>query len=191
MPTKAQNNHALARRLQGRAPDTAAGGGIRRDLFAEGDAGTYLTDATLLETLVRGKLDALAGDVRAEGCPPATRCGRPSDPTVARTRSTLRTIHCWWRRLAWRYSRHARSDSLTCTRRVDAWNSVHSWRMLPREAPIPQFVRIDSSTRRYPTCRQIALPRSRVKPLRSANSLLRRHARTARSPPPVTPSSRS
>ena len=46
---------------------TAAGGGIRRDLFAEGDAGTYLTDAALLETLVRGKLDALAGDVRAEG----------------------------------------------------------------------------------------------------------------------------
>ena len=46
---------------------TAAGGGIRRDLFAEGDAGTYLTDAALLETLVRGKLDALAGNVRAEG----------------------------------------------------------------------------------------------------------------------------
>jgi ParB family transcriptional regulator, chromosome partitioning protein len=46
---------------------TSAGGGIRRDLFAEGDAGTYLTDATLLETLVRDKLDALAGDVRAEG----------------------------------------------------------------------------------------------------------------------------
>jgi ParB family chromosome partitioning protein len=46
---------------------TAAGGGIRRDLFAEGDAGTYLTDTALLETLVRGNLDALAGDVRAEG----------------------------------------------------------------------------------------------------------------------------
>ena len=46
---------------------TAAGGGIRRDLFAEGDAGTYLTDAALLETLVRDKLDALAEDVRAEG----------------------------------------------------------------------------------------------------------------------------
>ena len=44
-----------------------AGGGIRRDLFAEGDAGTYLTDAALLETLVRSKLDALAGNVRAEG----------------------------------------------------------------------------------------------------------------------------
>ncbi|MCF7220470.1 ParB/RepB/Spo0J family partition protein [Marilutibacter chinensis] len=46
---------------------TVAGGGIRRDLFAEGDAGTYLTDAALLETLVRDKLDALAEDVRAEG----------------------------------------------------------------------------------------------------------------------------
>ncbi|AIO34176.1 parB-like nuclease domain protein [Burkholderia cenocepacia] len=46
---------------------TAAGGGIRRDLFAEGDAGTYLTDAALLETLVRGKLDALADSIRAEG----------------------------------------------------------------------------------------------------------------------------
>jgi ParB family chromosome partitioning protein len=45
----------------------AAGGGIRRDLFAEGDAGAYLTDAALLETLVRDKLDALAEDVRAEG----------------------------------------------------------------------------------------------------------------------------
>lgn len=45
----------------------AAGGGIRRDLFAEGDAGTYLTDAALLETLVCGKLDALAGEVLAEG----------------------------------------------------------------------------------------------------------------------------
>ncbi|WP_027806969.1 MULTISPECIES: ParB N-terminal domain-containing protein [Burkholderia] len=46
---------------------TQAGGGIRRDLFAEGDAGTYLTDAALLETLVRGKLDEQAEDVRAEG----------------------------------------------------------------------------------------------------------------------------
>jgi ParB family chromosome partitioning protein len=44
-----------------------AGGGIRRDLFAEGDAGTYLTDAALLETLVRDKLATLAEDVRAEG----------------------------------------------------------------------------------------------------------------------------
>ena len=46
---------------------TAAGGGIRRDLFAEGDAGTYLTDTAVLETLVRDKLATLAEDVRAEG----------------------------------------------------------------------------------------------------------------------------
>ncbi|EKN3486078.1 ParB N-terminal domain-containing protein [Yersinia enterocolitica] len=46
---------------------TAAGGGIRRDLFAEGDTGTYLTDAAILETLVRSKLDAQAENVRAEG----------------------------------------------------------------------------------------------------------------------------
>lgn len=46
---------------------TAAGGSTRRDLFAEDDSGTYLADAALLETLVRGKLNALAEDVRAEG----------------------------------------------------------------------------------------------------------------------------
>ena len=40
---------------------------IRRDLFAEGDAGTYLTDTAVLETLVRDKLATLAEDVRAEG----------------------------------------------------------------------------------------------------------------------------
>ncbi|MBH2071540.1 MAG: ParB/RepB/Spo0J family partition protein [Burkholderiales bacterium] len=59
-------SHPLVR-FAGLDAYTAAGGGIRRDLFAEGDAGTYLTDAALLETLVRDKLDALAGDVRAEG----------------------------------------------------------------------------------------------------------------------------
>lgn len=46
---------------------TAAGGGIRRDLFADDDSGTYLTDAALLETLVRSKLDELAEGIRAEG----------------------------------------------------------------------------------------------------------------------------
>jgi ParB family chromosome partitioning protein len=36
----------------------AAGGGVRRDLFAEGDAGVYLTDAALLERLAQDKLAA-------------------------------------------------------------------------------------------------------------------------------------
>ncbi|MFP3243896.1 MAG: ParB N-terminal domain-containing protein, partial [Paraburkholderia sp.] len=58
--------HSLVR-FVGLDAYTMAGGGIRRDLFADDDSGTYLTDATLLETLVRGKLDALAEDVRDEG----------------------------------------------------------------------------------------------------------------------------
>ncbi|QWF59786.1 ParB/RepB/Spo0J family partition protein [Ralstonia solanacearum] len=44
-----------------------AGGGIRRDLFAEDDAGVYLTDAALLERLAQGKLAGIAATVRAEG----------------------------------------------------------------------------------------------------------------------------
>ncbi|OUM03319.1 hypothetical protein A8M77_06595 [Variovorax sp. JS1663] len=47
---------------------TAAGGGIRRDLFADDEAtGTTLTDVALLERLVRDKLESLAEPVRAEG----------------------------------------------------------------------------------------------------------------------------
>ncbi len=58
--------HALVR-FVGLDTYRQAGGGIRRDLFAEGDAGTYLTDTAVLETLVRDKLATLAEDVRAEG----------------------------------------------------------------------------------------------------------------------------
>lgn len=59
-------SHALVR-FVGLDAYEAAGGGIRRDLFAEGDAGVYLTDAALLETLVCDKLDGHAAAVRAEG----------------------------------------------------------------------------------------------------------------------------
>lgn len=45
----------------------ATGGGIRRDLFAEGDAGVYLTDAALLERMVQDKLAGIAAQVKAEG----------------------------------------------------------------------------------------------------------------------------
>ncbi|MGU1969234.1 ParB/RepB/Spo0J family partition protein [Pseudomonas aeruginosa] len=45
----------------------AAGGGIRRDLFAEGDAGVYLNDSALLERLAQDKLAGIAATVRAEG----------------------------------------------------------------------------------------------------------------------------
>ncbi|WP_432778462.1 chromosome partitioning protein ParB [Burkholderia gladioli pv. alliicola] len=43
------------------------GGGTRRDLFAEGDAGVYLTDAALLERLAQDKLAGIAAEVKAEG----------------------------------------------------------------------------------------------------------------------------
>lgn len=45
----------------------AAGGGTRRDLFAEADNGVYLTDATLLERMAQDKLASLAAEVKAEG----------------------------------------------------------------------------------------------------------------------------
>ena len=44
-----------------------AGGSIRRDLFAEGDKGVYLTDAALLERLAQDKLAGIAAEVQAEG----------------------------------------------------------------------------------------------------------------------------
>ncbi|MFT3819588.1 MAG: ParB/RepB/Spo0J family partition protein [Rubrivivax sp.] len=44
-----------------------AGGGVRRDLFADEHSGVFLADATLLDTLARDKLAAVAEDVRAEG----------------------------------------------------------------------------------------------------------------------------
>ena len=58
--------HPLAR-FVGMDAYTDAGGGTRRDLFAEDDSGVYLNDAALLERLVREKLATLAEDVRAEG----------------------------------------------------------------------------------------------------------------------------
>ncbi|AHB76816.1 ParB/RepB/Spo0J family partition protein [Pandoraea pnomenusa] len=44
-----------------------AGGGVRRDLFAEGETGVYLTDAALLERLAQDKLAGIAAEVKAEG----------------------------------------------------------------------------------------------------------------------------
>lgn len=44
-----------------------AGGGIRRDLFAEDDAGVYLNDAALLERLAQDKLAGIAAEVKTEG----------------------------------------------------------------------------------------------------------------------------
>ncbi len=45
----------------------AAGGGIRRDLFADADQGIYLTDAALIDRLAQAKLAGIADEVRREG----------------------------------------------------------------------------------------------------------------------------
>ncbi len=58
--------HPLVR-LVGLDAYEQAGGGVRRDLFAEGDAGVYLTDAALLERLAQDKLAGIAAEVKAEG----------------------------------------------------------------------------------------------------------------------------
>ena len=44
-----------------------AGGGVRRDLFADDHNGIFLTDGALLDSLARDKLAPLAEQVRAEG----------------------------------------------------------------------------------------------------------------------------
>ena len=44
-----------------------AGGGVRRDLFADEQSGMFLADAVLLYTLARDRLAAMAEEVRAEG----------------------------------------------------------------------------------------------------------------------------
>ncbi|HEJ1569808.1 TPA: ParB/RepB/Spo0J family partition protein [Pseudomonas aeruginosa] len=60
------HRHPLVR-FVGRDAYEQAGGGIRRDLFAEDDAGVYLTDAALLERLAQDKLAGIAAEVKAEG----------------------------------------------------------------------------------------------------------------------------
>ncbi|AUY35120.1 ParB/RepB/Spo0J family partition protein [Pseudomonas sp. PONIH3] len=81
-PTWQRNPHNLRERLTEREIDAyrhplvrfvgldgyeQAGGGIRRDLFAEGDKGVYLTDAALLERLAQDKLAGIAAELQAEG----------------------------------------------------------------------------------------------------------------------------
>ncbi|HCI1651741.1 TPA: ParB/RepB/Spo0J family partition protein [Pseudomonas aeruginosa] len=58
--------HPLAR-FVGLDAYAAAGGGVRRDLFADDDSGTYFTDVALLERLAGEKLQAAAETIRAEG----------------------------------------------------------------------------------------------------------------------------
>jgi ParB family chromosome partitioning protein len=108
-------DHALVR-FVGLSAYTSAGGGIRHDLFAEDeDTGTTLTDAALLERLVREKLEALAEPVRAEGwawveaVPHLSPAERQAFQNAPRTRRepTAREV----RRMAVLQGRIARTDA--------------------------------------------------------------------------------
>jgi len=54
-------------RFVGLAAYESAGGYVRRDLFSDDEHAGYIADAELLQRLVAQKLDAAAGEVRAEG----------------------------------------------------------------------------------------------------------------------------
>lgn len=83
----------------------AAGGGIRRDLFAEGDAGVYLTDAALLERLAQDKLAGIAAAMANRAGPtghrPTKRTWMPSKNaapttgTISASSSRPRTGPSW------------------------------------------------------------------------------------------------
>lgn len=60
------HHHPLVR-FVGLEAYEAAGGGIRRDLFADADQGIYLTDAALIDRLAQAKLAGIADELRREG----------------------------------------------------------------------------------------------------------------------------
>ncbi|CAM2172820.1 ParB family transcriptional regulator, chromosome partitioning protein [Paraburkholderia sacchari] len=55
-------------RFVGLAAYEAAGGYVRRDLFSDAENSGFIADAELLQRLAGDKLEAVAEDVRAEGC---------------------------------------------------------------------------------------------------------------------------
>lgn len=67
LETNVQATDPRVRLIGGLEAYEAAGGIVRRDLFAEDGAGVILEDAPLLETLVAQRLEDVAESVRAEG----------------------------------------------------------------------------------------------------------------------------
>ena len=125
-----------------------AGGGIRRDLFAEGDAGVYLNDAALLETLVRQKLASIADTIRTEGwawvdaTPGVThadlhafqRAPRSAAHRASATHSASRSCRprCrkWPKPLMPRWTPTTRTRPKPCRKKASAWaSSCRHWRM--------------------------------------------------------------
>jgi ParB family chromosome partitioning protein len=130
-----------------------AGGGIRRDLFAEGDAGVYLTDAALLERLAQDKLAGIAAEVKAEGwawvdaTPGVTHADlhafqrAPRTPRAEQARSAAHRS-CKPRCRRWpkpwmpRWTPRTRTRPTPCRRKAKPWaSSCRRWKMACRTTP--------------------------------------------------------
>ena len=92
---------------------------MRRDLFAEGDAGVYLTDAALLDGLAQDRLAGIAAEMKAEGWAWVDATPGVTMPTC--TRSSVR--------------RGRREPTKREAQRIESWKParVRSWRS-PRYA---------------------------------------------------------
>ena len=125
------------------------GGGIRRDLFAEGDKGVYLTDAALLERLAQDKLAGIAAEVQAEGwawvdaTPGMThadlqafqRAPRSAAARTSATRSASRSCkpRCtnWPKPWMPRWTPTTKKRPMPCRRKANAWaSSCRRWKMV-------------------------------------------------------------
>ena len=124
------------------------GGGIRRDLFAEGDKGVYLTDAALLERLAQDKLAGIAAKVQAEGwawvdaTPGMTHADlqafqrAPRERRSPNKRDAQRIESCkpsctnWPRRWMPRWTTRTRKRPMPCRKKANAWaSSCRRWKM--------------------------------------------------------------
>jgi ParB family chromosome partitioning protein len=128
-----------------------AGGGIRRDLFAEGDKGVYLTDAALLERLAQDKLAGIAAEVQAEGwawvdaTPGMTHAdlqafqrapGNAAVRTSAKrsaSRSCKPSCTNWPKPWMPRWTTRTRKRPMPCRKKANAWaSSCRRWKMACR-----------------------------------------------------------
>lgn len=126
----------------------AAGGGTRRDLFAEADSGVYLTDAALLERLAQDKLASLAAEVKAEGwawvdatparpMPTCKSSSAPRDSAAARTsvkpnasRSCKPRCRRWPRPWMPPWTPTTKKRPTLCRRKANTWaSSCRRWKM--------------------------------------------------------------
>jgi hypothetical protein len=124
---------------------------VRRDLFAEGDAGVYLTDAALLERLAQDKLAGIAAEVKAEGwawvdaTPGVTHADlhafqraprerrEPNKREAQRIEKLQAKMHAIGRSRGCRAGSRRRGQGRRCKRKAKPWaSSCRRWKMACR-----------------------------------------------------------